>query len=235
MTDHRRLLLVDLSVNPVIYQPVQHWKPHVEAAGVAVDVYRPLDESRFPDLAPYTHAILTGSEASIVADSEWILRACQLTRALHERGVKLLGSCFGHQLLGRALAGLGSVRRTPTPEFGWIAMRKRPGVARDPVVDALPERCNVFAFHFDEVFPLPPGWETVADTEDCAHAVMRLPGGRAWGIQPHPEIGIDEGKALYASCLETMPERRAVLAARWQGEPRDDQIAGAIVRGFLAA
>ena len=235
MTDDRRLLLVDLSVNPAVYRPVDHWKPHVDAAGVPMDVCRPLDGHLGVDLARYSHAILTGSEASILADGEWIVRGCELTRALHERGVRLLGSCFGHQMLARALSGPGAVRRTPTPEFGWIALRKRPGVVRDPVVDALPERCHVYASHFDEVFPLPPGWECVADTEDCACAVVRVKGGRAWGIQPHPEIGIEEGLALQASYLETMPGSRAVLTAGWHGEPRDDNVAGAIVRGFLGA
>jgi hypothetical protein len=66
-------------------------------------------------------------------------------------------------------------------------------------------------------------------------AVVRRQGGGAWGIQPHPEIGIEEGLALQASYLETMPENRAVLHAGWHGEPRDDRIAGAIVRGFLSA
>jgi GMP synthase-like glutamine amidotransferase len=231
----RRLLVVDLSVNPAVYRPVDHWTPHVQAVGVPMDVCRPPDGDFPSDPSAYSHAILTGSEASILADSEWIVRGCDLTRALHGQGVRLLGSCFGHQMLARALSGPGAVRRTPTPEFGWIALRKRPHTAGDPVVDALPDRSHVYASHFDEVFPLPPGWECAADTEDCACAVVRSQGGGAWGIQPHPEIGIEEGLALQASYLETMPENRAVLHAGWHGEPRDDRIAGAIVRGFLSA
>ncbi len=235
MTDRRRLLIVDLSVNPDVYRPVDHWTPHVQAAGVRMDACRPFDGHVSPDLSSYSHAILTGSEASILADSEWIARACELTQALHCRGVRLLGSCFGHQLLARALAGRTFDRRTPAPEFGWIELRKRPGVGSDPVVDALPERCHVYASHFDEVFPLPAGWDCVADTSDCSCSVVRWPAGRAWGIQPHPEIGIQAGLALHASYVETMPGNRAVLTAGWHGEPRDDEIAGPIVRGFLAA
>jgi GMP synthase (glutamine-hydrolysing) len=187
------------------------------------------------DLAHCSHAILTGSEASILADTDWILRACDLTRALAARGVRLLGSCFGHQMLARALAGREFVRRTPTPEFGWIEVRKAGGGARDPLVDALPDRCHVYTSHFDEVFPLPPGWEIVAETDGGPCAVIRQAGGRAWGIQPHPEIGVEEGRALQASYLETMPERRDVLEAGWHQEPRDDGITPALVGGFLWA
>jgi GMP synthase-like glutamine amidotransferase len=235
MSDDRRLLIVDLSVNPAIYRPVDHWRPHVEALGVPVDVCRPPDGDVPADLAPYSHAILTGSEASILADTEWIVRACELTRALEARHVKLLGSCFGHQMLARALSGLAFVRRTPTPEFGWVEVRKTKGGARDPLADALPDRCHVYTSHFDEVFPLPPDWERVAETADCPYAVVRRTQGRAWGIQPHPEIGVDEGRALQASYLRTMSERREVLEAAWHSDPRDDHIAAALVKGFLNA
>jgi GMP synthase-like glutamine amidotransferase len=235
MSDSTRLLIVDLSVNPAIYRPVEHWRPHVEALGVPVDVCRPPDGAAPAELAPYSHAILTGSEASILDDTEWIVRACELTRALAERQVRLLGSCFGHQLLGRALSGRAFVRRTPTPEFGWVEVRKCEGGPQDPLTAALPERCHVYASHFDEVFPLPGGWERVAETSRCACAVIRHNGGRAWGIQPHPEIGIEEGQALQESYLRTMPDRRGVLEGAWQAVPRDDRIAAAIVRGFLDA
>ena len=158
MSDDHRLLIVDLSVNPAIYRPVDHWRRHVEALGVPVDVCRPPDGDVPADLALYSHAILTGSEASILADTEWIVRACELTRALDARKVRLLGSCFGHQMLARALSGLAFVRRTPTPEFGWVEVRKTGSGARDPLTAALPDRCHVYTSHFDEVWPLPPGW-----------------------------------------------------------------------------
>jgi GMP synthase-like glutamine amidotransferase len=235
MNDGLRLLIVDLSVNPAVYRPVAHWRPHVDALGVPMDVCRPPDGAWPADLAPYSHAILTGSEASILDDTDWIVQACDLTRALAEQRVKLLGSCFGHQMLGRALSGRDVVRRTPTPEFGWVEVRKTGSLAGDPLIDALPERCHVYASHFDEIFPLPPGWERVAETDRCACAVIRHTSGRAWGIQPHPEIDIDEGRALQATYLQTMPERREVLEAAWHATPRDDRIAAALVEGFLSA
>ena len=233
MSNNHRLLIVDLSVDPAIYRPVDHWRPHVEALDVPVDVCRPPDGDVPADLAPYSHAILTGSEASILAGTEWIVRACELTRALEARQVNLLGSCFGHQMLARALSGRAFVRRTPTPEFGWVEVRKTGGGARDPLVDALPDRCHVYASHFDEVFPLPPDWEWIAETTDCPYAVVRRTKGRAWGIQPHPEIGVDEGRALQASYLRTMPERGDTLASSWHSDPRDDRITAALIKGFL--
>jgi GMP synthase-like glutamine amidotransferase len=231
----RRLLLVDLSVDPRVYRPVEHWRPHIEAVGVPFDVARPPGNQWPADLAPYSHAILTGSEATILADTDWIVRTCELARTLSSRQVKLLGSCFGHQLLARALAGREFVRRASTPEFGWIEVRKLVFESADPIARALPNRCHVYASHFDEVSPLPAGWAVVAETADCPCAVVRHTGGSAWGIQPHPEIGIEEGQALHSSYLKGMPERRDVLEAGWHGEPKDDRITPAIAKAFLDA
>ena len=116
-----------------------------------------------------------------------------------------------------------------------MEVRKTAGAARDPLADALPDRGHVYTSRFDEVFPLPPGWERVAETAGCACAVVRLARGGAWGNQPHPEIGIDEGRALQASYLTTMSERREVLEAGWHADPRDDRLAPALVRRFLDA
>ena len=79
------------------------------------------------------------------------------------------------------------------------------------------------------------GGGLVRCSPDCPSAVVRRTQGRAWGIQPHPEGGIEEGLALQASYLETMPDRKKVLEAAWQAEPRDDRILAALVRGFLSA
>jgi GMP synthase-like glutamine amidotransferase len=230
-----RLLIVDLSVNPAIYRPVEHWRPHVEACGVAFDVCRP-PANQWPraGLDGYSHALLTGSEASINQDTAWILGTCKLTRALAERGVALLGSCFGHQLLARALSGKAFVRRSPTPEFGWVEVVKAAALEPDPLAEALPERSWMYCAHFDEACDLTDDWVTLATSAHCAHAVMRWAKGRAWGLQPHPEIGVDEGKALYAALLSTMPDRKEVLTAAFHPEPRDSLLTGAIVKAFLA-
>jgi GMP synthase-like glutamine amidotransferase len=235
MNEQRRLLLVDMSVDPAVYRPVAHWRPHVDACGVPMDVCRPPDQQWPADQTPYTHAILTGSEASILGEDDWIVRACALTRALAARHVKLLGSCFGHQMLARALSGQAFVRRTPTPEFGWVEVRKIGRGVSDPLVAALPDRCHVYTSHFDEVFPLPGDWEVVGETAGCSNAVVRWTRGDAWGIQPHPEIGVEEGQALQAAYLRSMPDQRQVLETGWHGEVRDDLMAAAIVRAFLEA
>jgi hypothetical protein len=75
----------------------------------------------------------------------------------------------------------------------------------------------------------------VAKTADCPYAVVRRTQVGAWGIQPHLKIGIDEGRALQASYLRTMSERRNVLEAAWHSVPREDRIAAALVKGFLNA
>ncbi len=78
-------------------------------------------EGRFPeDLTRYDHAILSGSEDSVVEDRDWVDTEMELIRELARLKIPTLGLCYGHQLIARALIGPEAVRRTLTPEFGWI-------------------------------------------------------------------------------------------------------------------
>jgi hypothetical protein len=71
------------------------------------------------------------------------------------------------------------------------------------------------------------------DATDATSEIRHRP--RSDGLQPDPEIGVDEGRALQASYLRTMSDRRDVLEAAWHSNPHDDRIAAALVKGFLNA
>lgn len=224
------LLVVDCSVEPEMYCPVAHWGRFLAADAVA---WRPRDGGPAPDLASCSHVLVTGSEASITSADPWIDAACDVVRAAATAGVPVLGSCFGHQLLVRALAGRAFVRASATPELGWIEV-VRTDPRPDPVLDALPWPLACFSSHFDEVAPLPPGWDCLATTPRCDNAVIRLAGRPVWGIQHHPEILPDEGASLLRGLAARLPARRDALLAALAGGVRDSRAAGALVAAFLA-
>jgi GMP synthase-like glutamine amidotransferase len=49
--------------------------------------------------------IITGSKSSAYEDKEWIRDLERLVRELHARRKKMVGICFGHQVIARALGG----------------------------------------------------------------------------------------------------------------------------------
>ena len=74
-----------------------------------------VEEGEFPtDIDGVDGFIITGSKSSVYDDKPWIRSLEVLVRRLHDAEHKLLGICFGHQLIARALGGV--VDKSPK---GW--------------------------------------------------------------------------------------------------------------------
>ncbi|KAL4349442.1 hypothetical protein AHAS_Ahas10G0042400 [Arachis hypogaea] len=93
------------------------------------DVYR-VARGEFPDddeLALYNGFVITGSCNDAHGNDPWIHQLLNLLQKLNSINKKVLGICFGHQILGRALGG--KVCRSPS---GWdievIAWSEKTGI-----------------------------------------------------------------------------------------------------------
>ncbi|MGB1140351.1 MAG: glutamine amidotransferase-related protein, partial [Halioglobus sp.] len=65
-----------------------------------------VEEGEFPDDIDTADAyLITGSKSSVYDDKPWIKRLMQFVHELHVRRKKLVGICFGHQLVAEALGG----------------------------------------------------------------------------------------------------------------------------------
>ena len=221
-----KLAIIDNSIDPSIYNPLAHW-------GASIDVewegFR-ASESQFPSLSKeYTHLILTGSEASIVEREKWVYEEVEFVREAVDKGISVLGSCYGHQLLALALAGFDHVRRSPSPEVGWISIQ----IKEDD--ELLGRKGEAFSFtsHFDEVIHLGSDFHVLASSTYCPIQAFQFKSRPVWGIQIHPEINIEEGrkflKKLVSLGLKTNPffERALNTASR------DSCLIKTIVKTFL--
>lgn len=94
-----------------------------------------------------------------------------------ERGVPVLGLCFGGEVLSAALGGV--VERADVPELGWreIETDEPESIPPGPWL----------VWHY-ECFTTPPGAVEVARTKDAAHA-FRI--GAHLGVQFHPESTVE--------------------------------------------
>jgi GMP synthase-like glutamine amidotransferase len=230
-----RVLILDTSIDPAAYRPTQHWRALL--ADTPSDSVHLPSSAGAPDLAPYSHLILSGSEASIVCPEPWFAVEEALLRAAVDAGIPILGSCFGHQMLARALSGPASVRRAANPELGWVAVEILAPASRppDPLLDGLWPRFHTYVAHFDEVCaPPPPPWRVLARSAGCGVQVMRCGERPIWGLQCHPEIPIADGRALLEHVLRQRPELDSLIRPVLAGEPCDDQIGRALIARFLA-
>ncbi|MQM03419.1 hypothetical protein Taro_036195 [Colocasia esculenta] len=162
--------------------------------GETWDLFRVVD-GEFPDaaeLAGYDGFVVSGSPHDAYGDDLWILRLCFLLQTLDAMKKKVLGVCFGHQVLCRALGG--RVGKSPS---GWdIGVRKLCMVEELPpckYLDGLREipPCPlIIECHQDEVLELPAGAEVIAFSEKTTVEMFRVE-DHILGSQGHPEYTKD--------------------------------------------
>ena len=146
------------------------------------------------------------------------------------RGVSVLGSCYGHQLLALALSGPNAVRRCSTPEMGWLPIR----IDRGSPLLGPPSQFFAYTLHFDEVTGLDENYHILASTESCPVHVFQLRGKPVWGIQSHPEIDIEDGCTLFENLISKEGDpAQDLYCAGLAGEKRDTGMIQRIVRVFL--
>ena len=129
--------------------------------------------------------VITGAHCMVTDDLPWSLAIEQWLPGLVEKQVPILGVCYGHQLLGRAMGGI--VEDHPHgKEVGTFEIRLTSAAKSDPLFCALPHHFPVHATHTQSVTTLPPQAILLAGNAFEPHHAMRL-GHSAWGVQFHPE------------------------------------------------
>jgi len=222
-----RVAIVDNSINPTLYKPVEHWAGYL---GASFTSFR-APEGRFPNLDnEFTHLILTGSEASILEREAWVYSEVEWVREALDRGFPILGSCYGHQLLALALGGPNRVRKSFRPEIGWhaIAIHRRGGILGDRSV------AYAFSSHFDEVTNLDERFDVLASSPDCPVQAFELKGRPVWGIQFHPEISIPAAREFLQNMVGLGLRTSALFEEALRMRPKDSGLIRNIIRHFLA-
>ncbi|MEM1777338.1 MAG: glutamine-hydrolyzing GMP synthase [Acidilobaceae archaeon] len=120
--------------------------------------------------------ILSGGPASV-----WEGKHDDIIKLIIKEDKPILGICYGHQLLARALGGI--VQRSHKPEFGPTTVFLK---VRDRIFKGIPNSFIVWMSHNDAVIEPPPGAEVLAYSHGSPVAAMRY--GIHYGIQWHPEV-----------------------------------------------
>jgi GMP synthase (glutamine-hydrolysing) len=224
-----RLLIIDNAVHRLWFKPASHWRArlaHVDAFTLNLPSHPSV-----PSLDRFTHVLLTGSEASVLHPEPWFEAETRLIRDAMDRGLPILGSCFGHQMLVFALSGAQYLHPSDPPEIGWTAIRM---VECDPLFTDLPNPWETFVYHFDEVVDPPAPWIKLGQTQHCTTHVLRYGARPIWGIQAHPEVPVHKAKLFMhaAVAMGKMTPGEALHALRTI--PRQSDVADQILDGFLS-
>ena len=124
--------------------------------------------------------ILSGGPASVYAEG-----APQVDPGLFELGVPVLGICYGHQLMARALGG--EVGATGQREYGATSLALDEG-GSGVLLQDLPPTDTVWMSHGDAVTRAPEGFRVTATTDQIPIAAMEDPSRGMYSVQFHPEV-----------------------------------------------
>ncbi len=147
----------------------------------------------------YDAVLLTGSRADSFSQEPWVLTLREKVGQLLTAKKKLIGVCFGHQLIalvlgarvGRAPQGWGAGRM----RYDWKAPEMAHAQGRSDIA--------LLASHQDQVFDLPEGATLLASSDFCPVAAFAVD-DRVFCVQPHPEF-VEEYSAFLLN------KRRALL------------------------
>jgi GMP synthase-like glutamine amidotransferase len=221
-----KLAIIDNSINPEIYNPLEHWRSFLNTDWTSYKATK----SHFPRIQEgYTHLLLTGSEASILERENWVHEEIEVVQQAVEKGVSILGSCYGHQLLALALAGSAHISRSIRPEVGWISV----DIKETNNILGSSDRAYSFSIHFDEVVNLGEHFLILASSKHCQIQAFQLEEKPVWGIQIHPEIGISSAHKLLRNLIDQNPVNMAIFRKVIESKPRDSKLIYPIVRAFL--
>ena len=164
--------------------------------------------------AAYDAVLLTGSRADSFSDEPWVVTLREQVARLLQDQHKLLGVCFGHQLIAHCLGA--PVQRAPRgwrvgrQAYDWLGAPEHLGLAPGQAAQVA-----LLASHQDQVLALPPGATLLATQADCLVAAYAL-GDQVFCIQPHPEFTPEVSAFL-------LDKRRALM-----GEPLYEQSMGSL-------
>jgi GMP synthase (glutamine-hydrolysing) len=123
--------------------------------------------------------ILSGGPNSVYEDG-----APMAPTWVFDAGVPILGICYGMQLLAHQLGG--KVEPGTEREYGHAVVHKD---GPDNILfEGLDTEVPVWMSHGDRIEELPPGFHSMAYTENSPLAVMGNEEGTYFGIQFHPEV-----------------------------------------------
>ncbi len=140
----------------------------------------------------YDGYVITGSPASVNDDSlTWVGPLLAFIRAVHDARQPLIGLCFGHQAVARALGG--QVARNAA---GWgLGTASTHWHVERPWMSPPQATTTLMAAHNEQIIRMPEGAVCLGGSEFCPIGSMQI-GQHIWTTQFHPEMPLVFMQAL---------------------------------------
>ncbi|CAM3423756.1 glutamine amidotransferase-related protein [Halomonas lysinitropha] len=189
-------------------------------------VWRCLDGEIPEDVEAVDAWLTTGAKFGVNDDLPWIAELEAFVRELWAAGKPLVGICFGHQLIAKALGGEVAKSRK-----GWgVGLSFNRVTERADWMAPWQPKLDLVVSHQDQVERLPEGARVLGGSAFCPSYLMQL-GEHFLGIQGHPEFTSAYSRDLMALRADLIGDHRVREGVSSLSAPADDIL---IVRWILA-
>jgi GMP synthase-like glutamine amidotransferase len=135
--------------------------------------------------------LITGSKVSAFDDIPWVNELKIFVRSLHQHQKKLIGICFGHQLIAEALGG--KVERS---NGGWHVGVHGATLKKNTILfGSSHQEFNLIYNHQDQVLKIPRESILLASCKNCPVAMLAID-DHILSFQGHVEFDVAYAKDL---------------------------------------
>lgn len=192
-------------------------------------------EGEYPeDIHAFDGYVTTGSRFGAEDELPWIQELIRFVAKLYQDDIKLVGICFGHQIIAKALGG-----QVVKSDKGWGV-----GVSVNEVVNELASQqdwmqpakaeMKLIVSHQDQVVKLPKDSQVLAASEFCP-AYMYSVGKCFLSVQGHPEFSKSYSNDLMESRRDRIPHEVIEVGQASLEQDLDDVLMTKWIVNFLKA
>ena len=135
--------------------------------------------------------LISGSRFGVNDGDKWIDDLEKFVLELQHWEHPLVGICFGHQMIAKALGG-----KTELAPQGWGAgVQNYRKILTEPWMEPDLEQFSILSFHKDQVTKLPENAVLIAENDFCPYSAYYI-GEWLISFQGHPELTKDYVRAL---------------------------------------
>jgi GMP synthase-like glutamine amidotransferase len=190
-----------------------------------------VESGQYPaDIDEVDAYLITGSKAGVYDDKPWIADLMAFVRELHRRRKKLVGICFGHQLVAHALGG-----KTEKSSKGWgVGLHMHHFTIAPSWHDQEHRDLAILVSHQDQVVVVAEDAQVLAGSEFCANAVCQI-GEHILTFQGHPEFLPDYARAIMVLKRDDIGEKAYATGMASLRGAHEGQRVGRWLMNFLRA
>ncbi|HDZ55483.1 MAG TPA: GMP synthase [Pseudomonas xinjiangensis] len=176
-------------------------REHIPAADI--QVYRTQDGQLPQSVDECDGYLTTGSKFGVYDPEPWIEALEAFMVKLWEAKKPLVGICFGHQLMARALGG-----EVYKSEKGWgVGVSFNQVIHRQTWMEPWQNKLDLIVSHQDQIVTLPPEAQVLVKSDFCDYYVVQY-GEHFMSVQGHPEFCKSYSRDLMNARKGIIPDAR---------------------------